>query len=215
MRRRVSTRPVQKPEFERKFGHLVRDFGKKAVIEKAIALQRRGDEKTIDDEAALAEMGRLLAVVEKNRWAAAQKVGRTITGQSFESTVKRLDRKFKEDELNLRYEGIISVMLDLFETYPVGAWGRVLAEFTHRTDIARDALDRVNLDIGARCAARASSAGGPTESDESDRYHAAKMRDAIIDVRDRRGVAQPVDLLIAHQMLWRLLSILLSQSLST
>jgi hypothetical protein len=51
-----------KPELEQKFDRLVRDFGKKAVIEKAIALQRRGDEKTIDDEAALSAMGRLLAV---------------------------------------------------------------------------------------------------------------------------------------------------------
>ena len=203
------------PELEQKFDRLVRDFGKKAVIEKAIALQRRGDEKTIDDEAALSAMGRLLAVVENHRWAAAQKIAATITGHSVESTAKRLDRKFKEDELNLRYEGIMSVMLDLIATGPVEAWGEVSAEFKHRTDIARDALVRVNLDIGARCAARASSAGGPTESDESDRYYAAKMRDAIIDARDPCGVTQPVDLLIAHQMLWRLLSILLSQSLST
>jgi hypothetical protein len=112
----------------------------------------------------------------------------------------------------LRYEGIMSVMLDLIATGPVEAWGEVSAEFKHRTDIPRDALDRVYLDIGARCAARASSVDGPTESD---RYHAAKMRDAIIDARDRCGVVQPVDLLIAHGILWRLLSILLRLSLST
>jgi hypothetical protein len=200
-----------KPELEQKFDRLVRDFGKKAMIEKAIALQRRGDGKTIDDEAALAAMGRLLAVDEKNRWAAAQKISRTITGHSFESTAKRLDRKFKEDELNLRYEGIVGVILELAAVGPMGAWEQMFDEFKRRTDIARDAFDRVNLDIAWRAAERARKMDGP---DESDRYHAAKMRDAIIDVRDRRGSTQLDDLRIVAEMLWRLLSIL-RQFLST